>query len=179
VTRGTSQSLVWLSEFCKHVVHAMFGKVQCIGITFHTIIIFHTNRKSLSFLPRLLQKLFYNIAHASSIFAQSLKVLQSFDEAGYFQEWCEKCTFVWSNFLHGIYYILRLTNQLKFVTTIIVHDFGTNHSLTERKLEQNSVIQTVYNCKAMKFDLHAGCDLISHGRTSCNWLGNTIHCSTS
>jgi hypothetical protein len=75
-------------------------------------------------------------------------VLQSFDEAGDFQEWCEKCGFVWSNFLHGIYYILGLTNQLKFIITIIVHDFGTNHSLTERKLEQNLVIQTVYNCKA-------------------------------
>jgi len=114
--------------------------IQCIGITFHTIITFHTNRKSPSFLPRFLQELFYNIVHASFIFAQSLKVLQSFDEAGDFQEWCEKCVFVWSNFLHGIYYILGLTNQLKFVTTIIIHNFGTNHSLTERKLEQNSVI---------------------------------------
>jgi len=63
-------------------------EVQCISITFHT------NRKSSSFLPRFLQELFYNIVHASSIFAQSLKVLQSFDEAGDFQEWCEKCGFV-------------------------------------------------------------------------------------
>ena len=125
-------------------------QVQCIGITFYTIITFHTNRKSPSFLPRFLQELFCNIVDASSIFSQSLKVLQLFDEAGDFQEWCEKCRFVWSNFLHGIYYMLGLTNQLKFVTTTIVHDIGTNHSLTERKSKQNSVIQTVYNCEAMK-----------------------------
>ena len=150
--------------------HHPMWVLQCIGITFHTIITFHTNRKSSSFLPRFLQELFYNIVHASSIFAPSLKVLQSFDEAGDFQEWCEKCGFVWSNFLHGIYYILGLTNPLKFVTTIIIHDFGTNNSLTERKLEQNSVIQTVYNCKATKFDLDAACGLISHSHTSYNWF---------
>ena len=113
--------------------------LQCIGITFHT------NRKSPSFLPRFLQELFYNIVHASSIFAQSLKVLQSFDKAGDFQKWCEKCGL--GPIRKEYDYILGLTNQLKFVTTIIVH--GTNHSITERKLEQNSVIQTVYNCKAM------------------------------
>ena len=102
------------------------------------------------------------------MFSQSLKVLQSFDEAGDFQEWGEKCGFGWSNFLHRIYYILRLTNQLKCVTIIIVHDFGTNHSLTARKLEQNSVIQNVYNYEPMKIDLDAACGLISHGHTSCN-----------
>jgi hypothetical protein len=135
--------------------------IQCIGITFHN------NRESPSFLARFLQELYYNIVHASSIFAQSLKLLQSFNEAGDFQEWCEKCRFVWIT-LCGIYYILRLTNQLNFVTIIIAHDFRINHSLTERKLEQNSLIQTVYNCKVMKFDLNTASGLISHNCTICN-----------
>lgn len=54
--------------------------------------------------------------------------------------------------LHRICYILGLSNQLNFVTTILVHDFGTYHSLTERESDQNSVIQTIYNCEAMKID---------------------------
>jgi len=54
--------------------------------------------------------------------------------------------------LHRICYILGLSNQLNFVATIFVHDFGTYHSLTERESDQNSVIQTIYNCEAMKID---------------------------
>jgi hypothetical protein len=68
--------------------------IQCIGTTFHTIITFHTNRKSLSFLHGSLQKLFCNMVYANSICAQSLKLLQPFDEAGHFQEWYEKHRFV-------------------------------------------------------------------------------------
>ena len=54
--------------------------------------------------------------------------------------------------LYGIYYILGLRNQLNFITTIFLYEFGTYHSLTERGLDQNSVIQTIYNCEAMKMD---------------------------
>ena len=38
--------------------------------------------------------------------------------------------------LHRICYILGLSNQLNFVTTILVHDFGTYYSLTERESDQ-------------------------------------------
>jgi hypothetical protein len=54
--------------------------------------------------------------------------------------------------LYGIYYILGLRNQLNFITTIFVHELGTYHSLTERELDQNSVIQTIYNFEAKKMD---------------------------
>jgi hypothetical protein len=33
-----------------------------------------------------------------------------------------------------------------------VNEFGTYHSLSERELDQNSVIQTIYNCEAIKMD---------------------------
>jgi hypothetical protein len=61
-------------------------------------ITFHTNRKSPSVLPGSPQRIFYNMVYSSSTCDQSLKLLQSFDEAGDFQEWCEKCRFAWSNF---------------------------------------------------------------------------------
>ena len=143
--------------------------------TIHSLILhMPTSWISMNQVPCSVQGLlrYHTTAVAHSQPAQSLKVLQPFDEAGDLQEWCEKCGFAWSNFLHGIYYILGLTNQLKFVTIICNYTWFWNQywSLTERKLEQNSVIQTVYNCKATKFDLNAAYSLISHGHTSCDWF---------
>jgi hypothetical protein len=66
--------------------------------------------------------------------------------------------------LHGICPILSLSNQLNFVTTIFMHEFRTYYSLTERESDQNSVIQIIYNCEAMKIDV-AWHSLISHACT--------------
>jgi hypothetical protein len=47
--------------------------------------------------------------------------------------------------LHRAYHILGNTIGLKLVILLVVHTFRTNCSLTCRRLDQNSMIQTPYN----------------------------------